>query len=1376
MRRPHAPRIQPDPQEWLDAHEFRETLSHIGMNLTVEDVKAVFNYVDSNRDMNLQVAELEKAMNRHRRMRTREWEAMQPKRQSQLLASTAPLPQSPTAQSPMAQQRQTMMYSTPDYDTRRSVRPSMAPDYQDSRVRARSPTVLSAVPKKEGYDADDPRMAFMNVAPQVRKSMAPPPQAVNRTTIKVPQTERRSSADDVIVGGLAQAFMEDDNANKRASRMPERKYEMIPARSLGASKSFGPNAPPPPNDPRMQVQEEVIQPMPAEPRASMAPAAMKVNRRTLMVPESQPKMRQSVSEHQLRRAETNPDMMTPAQSRATIRSARPPLRGEEDLPVLCRGADPGMVLDCINSVIDYKKARLSDFFRNLYYNPEYTGSEQELDTKGLHDIMLKTETNLDKPTLRNTMEAISPMGNDKITVGDLEQTLRARRSGRNPWLEEDFLIAQQAARRQRAKSMAPMDERMSVFHRLANNQRGEEEPESELAPKTKPPPKKLTAEDAMRAAERLYANAEEIARKKRQMREEWLVEDLENMDLVGQGTAKKGISKSDRHIQLHNDKVDRQERLEQHALAARALERMVLNVAPNKEVTSTPEERMKRVEDLHQHHQEKLKSREEAAKIADDQHHKNIELALERTKKVRADQKKACGVKDDAYSNIESKFQEPAKIRDTPAPEPPAKLNAPAIEAVDHALAHINNLVSLRCGQAPEDADTAILSEIVEPLKSALEIHRSALAVRGRKKSVVNEVRILESESSLSPWDGYHLRPDAEGCKNNRMPDVIHQLYDDVRELMSSAAVAQDMLLAMVAFADIEKSDKLSSRWPAGQMWRRPLASSRCAFAYNPGVKTMDRACRKAWVRYAPSADNHVVHLTDLVRVGLVFEDAQQLRGGLQDILEKFEVVDVRNYYHPSHHNLLGERFVEVLVTVSGAGLAHPIIAELRLEEMAYFEARRKTEEKIKYVCNAVGEMYSKACSGLDTGSIEYLTEWVLKRPKEPHGTTVFRRALRRHYGSAVTAWRSVFGTAPNASYQEFKEFCFATHDPEHCAEHWMSLDSTRAGYISLFDLDPDACILMGDIRMRILDFWGGDEDEATGQEIWDWLTKGTDLLTPGRITQHELRALLFPLDVSPYESDTLFHHLDGMGGNRASHPNHITVQDITWLLKLPFVVNLRAAGLGKPSNTEGNLEHFREIKRTARGRRVEPGALQGRHAIKGRARTASPTRAAAIEDVRFAPREIQRQASRALSPNILKMVKGHQKQALPGSPFFANDPDSTKVIEEAEAANAAVAEEARRASRKSVTAGARASKAEPRPSVAASAPSASGRESISGRKSVTVEDKPTVVAVAEVKKDKAEEEAEDAEEEVEDEEAEEEEVEEEEDEEEEAEEDEEVF
>eukprot|EP00443_Scrippsiella_acuminata_P068862 CAMPEP_0115394162 /NCGR_PEP_ID=MMETSP0271-20121206/12124_1 /TAXON_ID=71861 /ORGANISM="Scrippsiella trochoidea, Strain CCMP3099" /LENGTH=1717 /DNA_ID=CAMNT_0002817825 /DNA_START=1 /DNA_END=5155 /DNA_ORIENTATION=- len=526
-----------------------------------------------------------------------------------------------------------------------------------------------------------------------------------------------------------------------------------------------------------------------------------------------------------------------------------------------------------------------------------------------------------------------------------------------------------------------------------------------------------------------------------------------------------------------------------------------------------------------------------------------------------ADRCKKCGAKRPEASTLASK--------DRTLDDRVQELRAPADTAAQHAAVIVNACVALRCGCTKDQAPTVGLRPLLEPLKAAIGAYRTAAQGSETAGEGFSYLRTRPSQRLF--LDGW-LLDDGEAWHQQCEPDPIRQLDEDFEALMTNAEAAHTLLMQMVGSKHDEPCvEDIEERWRVGEKIMHPRAAKTALFAYNPGIKSRDAAQMKAFVRYGPAeGSRRFRHLLDLSRLSLIFSDCANLRAGLDQLLEEFEVVDIRNHYLPGMLGLLGERYIEVLVVVK-EGLPVPHVCELRLEELAFFQAREEAAPHLRRVCKGFATIYES--SGAHPGAIEYLARKVLRSPGDSHGIRVFRRHLGRCYGSPIVAWRKVFGASPLVPFAKFKEACqqlSTTSYQARAVEYWQGLDAGRGGIISLFELDPDGVVLLAKVRERILALIPGD-DAVDVERLFTMLCSSIVPSTPGSLEASEFRSVVKAMGLNSAEADRVFSYLDAQGGG--SHlsrgPAYITAKDLTWLLRLPNLVHIDSVMLVSAESAE---------------------------------------------------------------------------------------------------------------------------------------------------------------------------------------------------------------
>jgi len=278
------------------------------------------------------------------------------------------------------------------------------------------------------------------------------------------------------------------------------------------------------------------------------------------------------------------------------------------------------------------------------------------------------------------------------------------------------------------------------------------------------------------------------------------------------------------------------------------------------------------------------------------------------------------------------------------------------------------------------------------------------------------------------------------------------------------------------------------------------------------------------------------------------------LQAGLDQILRRFEVVDVKNYFNVPGR--LGLRYVEVLVIMQvGEGENRiPHICEIRLEELCFHKAQELSAPHMENFNEQFRHIYNRA--GRDTDALKHLVRMVLSTPKCSHNLRVFRCHLAHRYGSTICAWRRYLGGGRLLSFTKFREVCQQLNCGEHSTELWQGLDPSLGGCISMFELDPEATALLVKFRNRMTAL--ADVSNA-GKNVDPELlfARLCFLVRPrrvGHLEKQEFRSVTTPLGISKDEAFKVFSHLDHRAG--LCHPATITVADTAWLSQLPNLVD----------------------------------------------------------------------------------------------------------------------------------------------------------------------------------------------------------------------------
>mmetsp|Transcript_51903 Transcript_51903/g.151142 ORF Transcript_51903/g.151142 Transcript_51903/m.151142 type:complete len:1274 (+) Transcript_51903:87-3908(+) len=671
-------------------------------------------------------------------------------------------------------------------------------------------------------------------------------------------------------------------------------------------------------------------------------------------------------------------------------------------------------------------------------------------------------------------------------------------------------------------------------------------------------------------SERLHGHREARERNLQNVRREAEANILALTDTIGQKALARGMIAPERHQALYDEAEQRRDRRENQARKILKAEsaQWAENLIGRGREALTPD-KMTRIHMLYEERSAREKRRKDMAITRFKQEMTEIQRAAEKARENTAKQLEA--VKGKLRDNAPFKTPESSVAEmDTPRRSPhPVGFGSQAprtwllgednksswcIESVGHALNTINMAVASRCNCVPDEGQLAALRDLVEPLKETMQEYRDASGESELQGQGFTALRNMSSRRLFS--DGCLLE-DPVGWHECCEPDPLVQVQEDFDSLMEVAERAQAALLAKIGPEERSDGITLGRAWPVGAKWNHPRATKKAHFAINAGVKPRDKASVKAFVRYGPSSgEGRYRNLTDLARCALIFVDASLLRAGLEQIIEKFEVIDVRNYYHPSYQNLLGEKYVEVLVVIK---CPEPFICEIRLEEMSFMIARERVRPRMEQVANTLADIYHQA--GADEAAIKYLVQWTLQRPKENHSVTVFKKHLARRFGSTVVAWRKVLGNGRLAPFGKFREACQLVGQRPRTVEYWQSLDSSKAGCLSLFELDPEATILLIKVYWRICGL-ATPEQMADPNALFHRLTSRLKLVNPGKVQAHEFRRLLKPLGFSPIESDRIFACLDAHGGDGCIPPATVTPVDIGWLQRLPKLVDFESAML----------------------------------------------------------------------------------------------------------------------------------------------------------------------------------------------------------------------
>ncbi|CAK0838787.1 unnamed protein product [Prorocentrum cordatum] len=354
--------------------------------------------------------------------------------------------------------------------------------------------------------------------------------------------------------------------------------------------------------------------------------------------------------------------------------------------------------------------------------------------------------------------------------------------------------------------------------------------------------------------------------------------------------------------------------------------------------------------------------------------------------------------------------------------------------------------------QAQQSALEDTLSEVVAIYRLTTERHRQ-----------------MPGHAALSRMPsrrlfGGLLEPEAKAATTCRPPNPVQQETDDLPALLEHACGAQALLQSAVAPSAAPDS------WPAGQVIVRPEGVPSASFAFNPGPMSREEAEAEAQVLFRPAAGKQACrHLLSIARLTLVFEGCEALQVGVAHLLRRLTVVAVLNLYPaPSR---LGEQSVRMLMVVGGGGrdgAAPAHVCELRLEELAWWQARGAARRHLDQFHAALRATHGGSSSAASTQALSCLVRSVLSRPPEGRSLRAFRCRLAKRYGSTVAAWRSAFGGDWHASFAAFQKHFQTVLPREEAAVRWMELDAGLASTVSLFELDPEAPVLLERLRRSI--------------------------------------------------------------------------------------------------------------------------------------------------------------------------------------------------------------------------------------------------------------------------------------------------------------------
>jgi hypothetical protein len=322
------------------------------------------------------------------------------------------------------------------------------------------------------------------------------------------------------------------------------------------------------------------------------------------------------------------------------------------------------------------------------------------------------------------------------------------------------------------------------------------------------------------------------------------------------------------------------------------------------------------------------------------------------------------------------------------------------------------------------------------------------------------------------------------------------------------------------------------------------------------------------------------------------------LSSGLDQILRRFEVVDVRNYFKRPARN--GARFVEVLLIIpvqKGPGEKIPHVCELRLEEAHFHKALEKAAVHEKEFRNIFLQVYDRPVR--DHNSIAAFARTMLNRPVPAHDIRIFLRHFAKRYGSTISGWRKEFGGSPGCpcrymKFSKFKDVCQKMGYGERAAEFFQELDSGLGGAITIFDFDAEACSMLVRLRTRLFsmadtatsgDKWSDDRvtpNKLKPETVFERLSYLVRPNRPGRLEWKDFRTVMKPLGIERDEANRLFDLLECAPNDP---PAAITVDDIAWVVNLPEIMDVQAVMMTNKANlTAGEeLRHITWSRNTSR-------------------------------------------------------------------------------------------------------------------------------------------------------------------------------------------------
>lgn len=654
--------------------------------------------------------------------------------------------------------------------------------------------------------------------------------------------------------------------------------------------------------------------------------------------------------------------------------------------------------------------------------------------------------------------------------------------------------------------------------------------------------------------------------------------------MVTVGAKGSSASSISRCLNLHTEALDRNERLKKATAQKEKAEaqRLALEAVPcgdGKRGAS-----LSKLESLYEDHKKREKNKAEAAvrmRREEEEKRKEEMVGVYPCKKTQQTPRRTVPPwKDPNYPFNLHKNDDTANLRNGKK-DPPQKNKKAATSQADYALMAIQATISTRAGGILHKVRPQDYKELVKYLKDVMACYRDALVALEKDPGFLS----LCSRASQRLFQE-HLVPEFEGWSHRLEPDPIRQVEDDIDDLITSATQAHERLKMLVA---------PGAPWPSGTMRPHPSGVETALWALDVGVKSREAAETKALVMYAPGeGPQRCRHLVDLSRLTLVFASCDVLQAGIEHIMRRFEVVDVRNFF--SFPGRLGVRFVEILVVVHvGDGPDRlPHVCELRLECLCTNNAREKAGKATERFFTALRRSYSAL--HMDADAVQCIAHHVLSKPAEGHRLRAFRCHLATRYGSTVSGWRRALGGCRLVSFSRFRDVCYSLHCGEHVTELWQELDSGRGGCISLWELDPEATTLLVKFRGRMMSVLRKHTDEELDAEVlFSRLAFFVRPLRPDHLELHEFRVICRPLGLSVAEADRTFACLDQLGGSHHAPPATISVIDIGWLKRLPSLLDIDSVVLVQDAQLtlSASLSHLKKKRAPRRSVAKRPSSAR---------------------------------------------------------------------------------------------------------------------------------------------------------------------------------------